>query len=130
RLAGTRWTDNSYHLAGPGAERHVAQDRLARFVLGPHAVEHHVTLDRRHLFGVRCVLQVRHQVDKAKDALAAGNRALNVGPHGGDLRNRLVEALREGDERHDQAERDGATHHALAAEQDRATPPATRATAT
>src|SRR5207245_9079367 len=102
-------------------QRDVAQHWLAGLVLGPDVVEDHPTLDRRHLDGVRRILQVWHQIDEAEDPLTTGDGALHVGPHRGYLRDRLIEALGVSDESHDQSERYRGTQHALAGQQPHST---------
>ena len=57
---------------------------------------------------------------KAEDALAAGNRTLQICPEDRDLRDRLIETLRVADEGDDQAERDRSTQQLPPAQDEQA----------
>ena len=103
-FAGAGGADNRNGLARFGHQIHIAQNRFVTLVFGIHPGIDHPSLDRRHGFGVPLLLNLRHLVEQVKDAFAAGNRALDIGPHNGDLGNRLIQPLDIAQERDNQAE--------------------------
>ncbi len=80
RLAGARRPDDGNRLAGLGLQTDAIQHRLVSFIQKVNIFENAAAFNGRHLDGVRFVLDVEFDVYEAKDALAPGNRVLNVGP--------------------------------------------------
>jgi hypothetical protein len=110
-LAGAGGADDGDGLPGLGAEADIAQHGLPGQVFGADVVEDYPPLDFGQAPGVRGILDGRHHIQQAEDALGASHGALDIGPQHGDLLDGLVEALTQ-PRRDEQAERDGCSSSA------------------
>ena len=80
-------------------------------------VERDRALNLGHFLRAGFILNIRHFVEQTKDALAAGDGALNGSPQHRDLLNRSIDALDVGQEGDHRPDRDGRSEQRLVAQQ-------------